>query len=93
MLRALEEYSVGGIKTNVAFFRGIFDDECFRAGELHTGFIDEYFARLTEASAADAQAEIAAALVAVLHTRKKQDVAAHTEQSKWLSAGRNTLLR
>ena len=74
MLRALEEYSVAGIRTNVSFFRNIFEDECFRAGELHTGFIDEFFARRAAAPERphDAGAEAAAALVALLHTRKHQ---------------------
>ncbi len=34
MLRALREYDVGGIKTNIAFFRQILDDPEFRAGRL-----------------------------------------------------------
>ena len=66
MLRALREYSVSGIKTNVSFFRGIFDDERFRAGDLHTGFIDEYFARKPAHTPADPDAEVAAALVALV---------------------------
>ena len=33
MLRALREYDVGGIRTNLAFFRQILEDPEFRAGE------------------------------------------------------------
>ena len=47
MLRALREYDVGGIRTNLGFFRQILEDPEFRAGNLHTGFIDEFFARTT----------------------------------------------
>jgi acetyl-CoA carboxylase biotin carboxylase subunit len=87
ILRALEEYSVGGIKTNVSFFRDIFADECFRFGELHTGFIDEFFARRAGAETPeDRDAEAAAALVALLHTRKRQSArtaAAEQPVSKW----------
>ena len=36
---------VGGIRTNIGFFRQILEDPEFRAGNLHTGFIDEFFAR------------------------------------------------
>ena len=74
MLRALEEYSVGGIKTNVSFFRDIFSDVCFRAAELHTGFIDEFFARRTLVEAMEPAPEIlkTAALVAMLHTSKSE---------------------
>jgi acetyl-CoA carboxylase biotin carboxylase subunit len=87
MLRALEEYSVGGIRTNVSFFRSIFADECFRLGELHTGFIDEFFARRAGAEReSDAEAEAAAALVALLHTRKRQSARTATVEqraSRW----------
>ena len=52
MLRALREYDVGGIRTNIGFFRQILEDPEFRAGHLHTGFIDEFFARHRAAGAA-----------------------------------------
>ncbi len=45
MIRALREYDVGGIHTNLAFFRQILEDAEFRAAKLHTGFIDEFFQR------------------------------------------------
>jgi acetyl-CoA carboxylase biotin carboxylase subunit len=96
MLRALEEYSVGGIKTNVSFFRRVFDDECFRAGQLHTGFIDEFFARerSREAFEPDPTVETAAALVAVLHGRKRAGQTSEVRQeSRWRSEGRAGLLR
>jgi acetyl-CoA carboxylase biotin carboxylase subunit len=38
--RALYEYFVGGIKTNIPLFRRILRDEKFRAGRIHTGFLD-----------------------------------------------------
>jgi acetyl-CoA carboxylase biotin carboxylase subunit len=41
MLRALGEYHVGGIKTNIPLFRLILNDPAFRAGDLHTGYLDE----------------------------------------------------
>ena len=44
-IRALREYDVAGIKTNIGFFRQILDDQDFVRGDLHTGFIDEFFAR------------------------------------------------
>ena len=45
MIRALREYDVGGIRTNLGFFRQILEDPEFRAANLHTGFIDEFFQR------------------------------------------------
>src|SRR5579863_6409873 len=43
MIRALREYDVGGIRTNLGFFRQILEDAEFRAARLHTGFIEEFF--------------------------------------------------
>jgi acetyl-CoA carboxylase biotin carboxylase subunit len=38
--RALDEYCVGGIKTNVSLFRRIVRDSDFLAGQLDTGYLD-----------------------------------------------------
>jgi acetyl-CoA carboxylase biotin carboxylase subunit len=38
--RALDEYFVGGIKTNIPLFRRILGDPDFYAGRLDTGFLD-----------------------------------------------------
>jgi acetyl-CoA carboxylase biotin carboxylase subunit len=40
LLRALYEYFVGGIKTNISLFRRILKDPDFQAGKLDTGFLD-----------------------------------------------------
>ena len=40
LLRALYEYFVGGIKTNISLFRRILKDPDFRAGNIDTGFLD-----------------------------------------------------
>ena len=51
LTRALDEYFVGGIKTNIALFRRILADPDFRAGKLDTGFLD----RLLQQEPADHQ--------------------------------------
>jgi acetyl-CoA carboxylase, biotin carboxylase subunit len=38
--RALNEYFVGGIKTNISLFRRILSDPDFQAGKIDTGFLD-----------------------------------------------------
>jgi acetyl-CoA carboxylase biotin carboxylase subunit len=43
MLRALDEYAVEGIATNLAFHRWALRHPEFIAGNLHTGFIEERF--------------------------------------------------
>jgi len=45
LLRALREYFVGGIKTNISLFRRILLDSDFRAGKLDTGFLDRLLAQ------------------------------------------------
>ena len=43
--RALYEYFVAGIKTNISLFRRILRDADFRAGKLDTGYLDRLLAR------------------------------------------------
>jgi acetyl-CoA carboxylase biotin carboxylase subunit len=67
LLRALDEYFVGGIRTNLALFRRILSDSKFIAGELSTGFLDRMLAEKASTSGAGndelrAVAAIAAAL-------------------------------
>ena len=45
LLRALGEYFVGGIKTNLSLFRRILKDPDFCAGKLDTGFLDRLLSR------------------------------------------------
>ena len=107
MLRALREYDVSGIRTNIAFFRQILEEPGFRAGNLHTSFIDEFFSRLQSEAAGGLHggsdraggrsglAEVAA-LAAALHTASRSNGSAPANGAKtsgWLAAGRSELLR
>ena len=42
MNRALDEYSVSGIKTNVGLFRRILEDSDFIAATIHTRWLDQW---------------------------------------------------
>jgi acetyl-CoA carboxylase biotin carboxylase subunit len=66
LVRALNEYFVGGIQTNLSLFRRILGDEDFRAGRLDTGFLDRLLARPAETPPAEANAAIVAAIAAGL---------------------------
>ncbi len=71
MRRALGEYQVEGIKTNLAFHRRVMDHPSFLAGDYDTGFIERYKAELTPlppSAATVTDAAIAAALHAHLRT-------------------------
>ena len=62
LTRALNEYFVGGIKTNISLFRRILSDPDFRAAKLDTGFLD----RLLKQKPAEAPADPKAIEVAVI---------------------------
>jgi len=97
MVRALREYDVGGIRTNIGFFRQILEDAEFRAGRLHTGFIDDFFQR-HQAPQPPRDLAAVAALAAALHaTRPEPDAPlggnGPAGAGRWLASGRNDLLR
>ena len=92
MLRALDEFSITGIKTNIAFFRRILRDPQFQAGNLHTGFIGEYFSRQTEPAAAGSSQEDVAALVALQVCLKSPRVPIGSP-SKWRREGEGPMFR
>ena len=48
--RALEEYAIGGIRTNLGLFRRILNDPDFVAGRLDTGYLDRLLAEKPPAS-------------------------------------------
>ena len=66
--RALNEYFVGGIKTNISLFRRILEDEDFKTGRLDTGFLDRLLAHPAETVAADGRSAEVAAIAAGLFT-------------------------
>jgi acetyl-CoA carboxylase, biotin carboxylase subunit len=68
LVRALHEYFVGGIKTNIALFRRILNDANFVAGNIDTGYLDRLLESPDhEGNRDDAEiAAIAAGVFAVL---------------------------
>jgi acetyl-CoA carboxylase, biotin carboxylase subunit len=75
LTRALNEYFVGGIKTNISLFRRILRDLDFHAGKLDTGFLDRLLTRKdgTRVEAETKQvAVIAAGVFAALGSRGAQ---------------------
>jgi acetyl-CoA carboxylase biotin carboxylase subunit len=95
--RALDEYVVGGVKTNLPLFRQILSDSEFLAGNTDTGLL----ARLQElpGSAADGKDnEIAAIAAGILHAldSDKNHGLAQTpcaSPSNWEKVARNEALR
>jgi acetyl-CoA carboxylase biotin carboxylase subunit len=60
MRRALGEYHVGGIKTNLAFHRRVMRHPAFLRGEYDTGFIERHKAELAQPAPDDETATLAA---------------------------------
>ena len=93
MIRALREYDIGGIRTNVGFFRQIFEDQEFRAGHLHTGFIDEFFARQRLVEPPRELAAVAALAAALHNGIPDVEPTPDGATSPWVTIGRQELLR
>ncbi len=96
MVRALDEYTLDGIKTTLGFYRQVFASQAYQNAELHTGFIEEFFERHGAPHiAADPEAEFAAALVAAVHSLTHAATAPSTglAPSRWRTEGREELLR
>ena len=104
LTRALGEYFVGGIKTNLSLFRRILADADFCAAKLDTGFLDRMLkqkdGQLEDSQAAQVAA-IAAGIFAVLGGaaaapgERAGDTSAEKAviASNWKSAGRREALR
>ncbi|WP_235833823.1 pyruvate carboxylase [Aeromicrobium chenweiae] len=56
--RALSEFHVGGVSTNIGFLQGLLADPDFRAGRVTTSFIEEHPALLQAHGAADPAGKI-----------------------------------
>jgi acetyl-CoA carboxylase biotin carboxylase subunit len=63
LTRALNEYFLGGIKTNLSLFRRILNDPDFRAARMDTGFLDRMLKR-EENITRDPNAVVAAVIAA-----------------------------
>jgi len=99
LVRALNEYFVGGIKTNISLFRRILKDAEFRAGKLDTGYLDRLLARGAVDEPRDEHAAqvaaIAAGVFAVLglDTGTPANSADGEPVSNWKRVGRSEALR
>jgi acetyl-CoA carboxylase, biotin carboxylase subunit len=96
MLRALDEYVIGGIKTNIGLFRRILTDADFRAARIDTGYLERLLAAgppvVEESVPADVVA-VSAALFAMSAKRETAVVADAAAESRWAETGRREGLR
>jgi acetyl-CoA carboxylase biotin carboxylase subunit len=94
MQRALGEYHIGGIESNLPLFRTILNDPAFVAGDLDTGYLDRLLRErpFVRAAAPEELAPIAALAIART-VRRDEGKAAEGAPTRWLSEGRGDLLR
>jgi acetyl-CoA carboxylase biotin carboxylase subunit len=90
MLRALGEYHIGGIRTNIPLFRVVLNDPAFREGELHTGYLDALLKTVAWEQPVSPELAAIAALAASVRDAERP---AADGPSRWLDAGREGLLR
>jgi acetyl-CoA carboxylase biotin carboxylase subunit len=93
MVRALDEYQVVGIKTNLGFFRQLMEDAQFRRGDLDTALVDDFLGRRPTVER-DPELQAIAALVgqAFLETHRPSPRPAATS-SNWRTKGREEILQ
>jgi acetyl-CoA carboxylase biotin carboxylase subunit len=96
MLRALEEYVIGGIKTNIGLFRRILLDEDFRAAKIDTGYLERLLvdgAAVQQETVPEDVVALAAALFASSALKEGVAVPDAAAESLWAVAGRREGLR
>ena len=97
MLRALDEYVIGGIRTNLSLFRRILQDADFRAARIDTGYLERLLVVPPADQGEGAAREIVVLAAALLSTSQQNKTNAHDEpapsESRWATAGRREALR
>ena len=95
--RALEEYSVGGIKTNLPLFRRILQNQAFASGDVDTGFLARLDAEHSSKNDDEAAVAAIAAVVFGLNDSVSRDRSPLGEvdvlNSAWKRAARSEALQ
>jgi acetyl/propionyl-CoA carboxylase alpha subunit len=92
MRRALEEYKIVGVRTNIPFHQNLMDSHRFMGGQFDTRFVEERFSMDALEEGRGSRPEIAA-IFATLVAHHETQLAAHviqrgerdTSNWKWLS--------
>ncbi|MGZ9234557.1 MAG: acetyl-CoA carboxylase biotin carboxylase subunit [Anaerolineales bacterium] len=93
MRRALEEYRIVGVRTNIPFHQTLMDSHRFMGGQYDTRFIEERFSMEEAGDGKEAQMETAAilaTLVAHRETKRSANIVNRNERdtSNWKWVGR-----
>lgn len=93
MRRALEEYRILGVHTNIPFHQRLMDSHRFMAGQFDTRFVEERFSLENAQESVETRPEVAAIIAAVVahrQTRRTAQLFRHSERdiSNWKWLGR-----
>ena len=92
MRRALEEFRILGVKTNIPFHQRILDSPRFIGGQFDTRFVEERFS-MEQVDEPDANLDLIAAVMATLVAHRESQAASQivqrgdrdTSNWKWIS--------
>jgi acetyl-CoA carboxylase biotin carboxylase subunit len=95
MLRALDEYVIGGIRTNISLFRRILQDTDFRAARIDTGYLERLLALEAVTRRGDVPEDVIAVAAALFAGMAKEHtvMAGAGAESRWAAVGRREGLR
>ncbi|MEP6961432.1 MAG: acetyl-CoA carboxylase biotin carboxylase subunit [Acidobacteriota bacterium] len=92
LARALAEYTLTGVRTNLAFFQEILADKEFQAARLSTAFLEEFFTR-RQPLKSDPESEAAAALVLSICSQTQTPSRDREGATRWQTQGRAEVMR
>jgi acetyl-CoA carboxylase biotin carboxylase subunit len=98
MRRALREYQVRGIKTNIPFHQWVLRHPRFMSGDLDTGFVNEQLPYMVkEGLLPNRHVALASAAISALYREQERSLRlvekGTTERSEWREAGKKESLR
>jgi acetyl/propionyl-CoA carboxylase alpha subunit len=95
MRRALNEYRIVGIKTNIPFHQQIINDTRFIGGQFDTKFVEHRFAMVEEERERHLEAAAIAALLFALSSKRRAIAPIQPKRtiSNWKRAGRLEAMR
>jgi acetyl-CoA carboxylase biotin carboxylase subunit len=94
LLRAIDEYVVGGIRTNLGLFRRILNDAGFRTAAIDTGYLDRLLSQAAPVEEGNRE-DVAALAVAIFehHRATPTLVTIRSPESAWKHIARREGLR
>lgn len=95
MKRALSEFSIAGIKTNILLHKAIFDHPVFLSGEYTTQFAEKELDMNipTLFRHVDDEVFLIVAAIAAFKDRKQKNITDYALASKWKESGRRSTMR